>query len=190
MSTLLKVALAALILVFVGCAGLFLLAPSDYEVSRELTIDAPSAKIHSLVEDLKLWPSWSFWDEEYDATLVWSYSGAEKGVGAISSWTGKDGPGGMEITASDPDRGLWFDITFGEGDAEVVSKCSLQYAAAGEGSAVTMSISGSFPGALKLLNWGADAVMGPSFESSLQGLKQAVEAAENSEPVEPVEPVE
>lgn len=178
MGTFLKIALAALVLIVVGCAGLFFLAPSDYEVSRELTINAPSAKIHPFVEDLKQWEHWSYWDKEYDPTMVSTYSGEEKGVGAISSWTGKDGPGGMEVTASDPEKGMWFDLSFGEGDAKMISKSVMQYEAAGDGTKVTMSIRGGFPGAMKPLNWGADAMMGPAFEESLQGLKELAEAAE------------
>ena len=33
-----------------------------------------------------------------------------------------------------------------------------------------MIMRGGFPGPMKPLNWGADAMMGPSFEASLEGL--------------------
>lgn len=182
MSTLLKVVLALFVLIFVGCAGLFLLAPADYEVSREITIAAPPAAIHTHVEDLKDWPSWSFWNKDYDPTLVVEYSGADKGVGAVSTWTGKDGPGRMEITASDPEKGVWYDMLFGEGDKALASKGTVMYARDGAGTKVTMISRGAFPGPLKPLNWGADALMGPPFEASLQGLKEVAEAGPAEEP--------
>ena len=176
MKKLLVVVIALLGLIFVGCAGLFLLAPSDYEVSREITIAAPAERIHPHVEDLENWPAWSFWNEEYDPTLEVEYSGADKGVGAISTWTGKDGPGRMEITASKPQEGVWYDMLFGEGDQAMPSKGVVMYEPAGEKTTVKMTMRGGFPGAMKLLNWGADAMLGPPFEQSLQGLKGVAEA--------------
>jgi hypothetical protein len=176
LGTLLKVVLALFILIFVGCAGLFLLAPADYEVSREITIAAPPEEIHVHVEDLKEWPAWSFWNKDYDPTLEVTYSGADKGVGAISTWTGKDGPGRMEITASDPQKGVWYDMLFGEGDAALASKGVVMYEPGPEGTTVKMIMRGAFPGAMKPLNWGADALMGPPFEASLQGLDEVVDS--------------
>lgn len=182
MGKFLKFALIAALVLAVVCGGglfaLFKFAPDDYEVSRELTISAPPAKIHAYVEDLKTWPDWSYWNLEYDPTMKWEYSGADKGVGAIQNWTGKDGPGRMEITASDPEKGVWYDMTFGPPEAQMNAKSVMEYAAAGDATNVTMSIRGSFEGPMKVMNYAADAMMGPAFEGTLQGLKEAAEASE------------
>ena len=186
MGTLLKVVLALLVLIFVGCAGIFLLAPADYEVSRKVTIAAPSEAIHPHVDDLKQWPAWSVWNKENDPALEVAYSGEDRGVGAISTWTSKDGPGRMEITASYPAKGVWYDMSFGEGDSALESKGVVMYSSGPDGTTVTMVMRGGFPGAMKPLNWGADAMMGPLFESSLNGLARVVQAqpAEEPEPSE------
>lgn len=182
MGKFLKFALIALIVLVVLCGGglfaLINMAPDDFEVARELTIDASAAEIHPHVEDLKAWQNWSYWTPEHDPSLKISYAGAEQGVGAVSTWTSDQGPGSMTITASDAAKGMWYDLAFGEGEAEIVSKCAMQYEPAGDGTKVIMSMRGSFPGALKILNWGADGMLGPQFEHSLEGLKKVSEGSE------------
>jgi hypothetical protein len=180
----LKIALIAALLLVLVCGGgvfyLFKSAPPEFEVSRELVINAPSAEVHPHVEDLKAWQVWSYWTPEHDPSLKVSFSGAERGVGALSSWTSAQGPGGMEITASDPTKGMWYDLRFGEAPDEVVSKCAMQYEPAGDGTKVVMSMRGSFPGPMRIMNWApiADGMLGPQFEFSLEGLKQVSEASE------------
>ena len=66
---------------------------------------APPEKVFPLLDDFHHWAQWSPW-EKLDPALQRSYSGPEKGVGAVYDWTGnnKVGTGRMEILESTPER--------------------------------------------------------------------------------------
>jgi len=166
----------AAVAVLVG--ALYACAPTRYEVVREITIAAPPAEVHPFVADLRRWPAWSVWNAERDESLRYAYSGPEQGVDARASWTSKQGPGALLVTASDPGKGVWYDMTFGAGDRVLRSKGALQYAAVEGGTRVTWTSAGQLSGFfLRVMGYGMDAMMGPSLEQGLDGLKRAVEAA-------------
>ncbi len=157
----------------------YTLSPERYEVSREIVIDARSGKIHKYLEDLRRWPEWSAWTAENDPEISHSYSGADKGVDARSSWTSSQGPGSMVITTSKPDTGLWYDLTFGEPGKEMHSKGAFQYYQVPEGTKVVWTMAGQLEGVIpRLMGFGMDLFMGPSFEEGLAGLKRVAEGTE------------
>ena len=104
---LLTVILVVGVLVIVG---LFL--PTEYNIKRELEINASSEKLYELIGDLKSWEKWSPWKDE-DPTLQIEYGEQTLGVGAGYSWVGeKSGNGRLEITKADPDSGIEYDLFF------------------------------------------------------------------------------
>jgi len=99
--------LGLVLLVLVG--GVLLLAalkPAEFRVERRVSIRAPAASIHPLLDDFHRWAAWSPW-EHIDPTMQRTFSGAPSGRGAIYEWRGegKAGAGRMEILdASVPER--------------------------------------------------------------------------------------
>ena len=172
--TLLTLLAMALLL---GLAVVFL--PDHYEVRREITIDAEAADIHPYVEEFARWERWCPWNVEAFPSLVNTYSGPERGVDCAWSWTMDEGPGGMVVTASDPERGVWFDLSFGEPGRVMHSKGVIQYLPAeAEGSTtVAWSNQGQLSGVSKLMGPLLDSMMGRDFESGLTALEQLVESA-------------
>lgn len=83
-----------------------------FELTRETIVDAPPSAVHELIDDFRNWVRWSPW-EERDPQLERTYSGADRGAGAIYSWKGNKqvGTGRMEITRSEPER-IELDLEF------------------------------------------------------------------------------
>ena len=78
---------------------------ADFSMSRSTTIDAPTDRVHGLVDDFREWQQWSPW-EGLDPDLERSYQGPATGVGSHYRWSGnrKAGEGAMEIVESTPSR--------------------------------------------------------------------------------------
>lgn len=86
-----------LLLVVVIAAGIIyvLVQPSNYDVSRSKTIDAPAAIAFNVVNEMRTWEKWGPWNED-DPTIEVTYGEITSGVGAYNSWISKDGPGNMK----------------------------------------------------------------------------------------------
>jgi len=78
---------------------------ADFSLSRSTTVDAPTDRVLSLLDDFREWRAWSPW-EDVDPDLERTYSGPERGVGARYAWSGnsKAGEGTMEIVECTPTR--------------------------------------------------------------------------------------
>src|SRR5688572_15961277 len=89
----------------IALIGFFL--PADWQVKREITINAPAEKIYALVANLKTgWPQWSEFDKQ-DPDILYTFDGPELGVGAKRSWLSKKmGNGWQEITSANPTTGV------------------------------------------------------------------------------------
>lgn len=74
-----------------------------YEVVRAAEVAAPASTVHDLIADFHEWTRWSPW-EDVDPALQRTYSGPDRGPGAVYEWKGnrKAGQGRMEITADRP----------------------------------------------------------------------------------------
>ena len=80
--------------------------PDTFRVERAAMLSAPADKIYPLIADFHQWLSWSPW-EGCDPQLKRTYSGAERGKGAVYAWDGNKnvGSGRMEILeASSPSK--------------------------------------------------------------------------------------
>jgi len=111
----LKKLLIAFVVLLVLAVAVGFLLPSAVDVERSVVIAAPPAAVHAHIADLRKWKDWSPF-EKYDDTIVYTYSGAESGVGASYSWTSEDsGEGILEIKKSDPETGVVYDISFDQG---------------------------------------------------------------------------
>ena len=166
MKTALKMLAVLFILFLLVGSGL----PARWEVSRSTVIGAPAGEIHPYLEDFRAWQQWMPWGVERDPSVRTTYSGAERGPGAVTSWTSeKDGPGTMEITASDPARGVWYDLNLEFG----LVKGAFLYEARAAGTTVTWwsagdngwNLAGRWMGLLM------DGMLGADMEQGLAALQ-------------------
>ena len=72
--------------------------PDTFRVQRAAAIKAPPEKIFPLIADFHQWGTWSPW-EDRDPAMKRTFSGAERGKGAVYAWEGNKnvGSGRMEI---------------------------------------------------------------------------------------------
>ncbi len=78
-----------------------LFMPEEAVVSSSINIEANPSLVFHQVNDYHNWSNWSPFDE--DSTIVNTYEGAEKGVGAVRQWSGKTaGSGTLTILESEP----------------------------------------------------------------------------------------
>lgn len=87
------------------------LIPSEWRVSRSITIQATPEKIYPYLSNFKQWERWSPWNASKDATLNYTYTGPKQGRGAKQSWTSeKMGAGWMQLTQANPETGVTYDL--------------------------------------------------------------------------------
>jgi Polyketide cyclase / dehydrase and lipid transport len=77
--------------------------PDTFRVERAAIVNAPAERLFPLISDFHQWLNWSPW-EGRDPALKRSYSGAERGKGAVYAWDGNKnvGAGRMEILEASP----------------------------------------------------------------------------------------
>ncbi|MGI8852502.1 MAG: hypothetical protein ACR2GC_04250 [Methyloceanibacter sp.] len=73
------IALAAIILIFVGVVAL---QPSEFHVERSTTISAPQEGVFTQVNDLKKWEPWSPW-AKLDPQAKVAFEGPPSGEGTV-----------------------------------------------------------------------------------------------------------
>jgi len=149
---------------------------SGYTVERNITVNAPSHRVHGLVDDFHNWTRWSPW-EDLDPHLERSYSGPDKGVGAHYDWAGnrKAGSGAMEITGSTPER---IDITVAFlKPFKTTNRTRLSFEPSGSGTKVKWVMTGEQKGLMGLFGKviSMDRLIGGDFEKGLAQLKAVAE---------------
>lgn len=158
--------------------GFFL--PSKWTVERSVMIEAPPESIYPLVANLKEgWAQWSDFDYQ-DPDIKYSYTGPEIGVGASRSWVSpKMGNGTQTITKADPTTGVEFDFVM---DNQFFVVGEMKFVPEGTSTKVTWKDSGDvgYNPLMRYMVLFMDKMMGPSFEKSLQTLKQKSEATPQS----------
>jgi uncharacterized protein YndB with AHSA1/START domain len=89
------------IVLAIAIAAILVLAatkPDTLRVERTVVVNAPPEKVFPLIVDFHQWLNWSPW-EGRDPQMKRTYSGAERGKGAVYAWDGNKnvGAGRMEI---------------------------------------------------------------------------------------------
>jgi hypothetical protein len=146
----------------------------SFEHTRSITIAAPPAAVHALVEDFQEWTKWSPW-EGLDADLARKYSGAGKGVGARYAWEGKkSGAGTMAITGDAPNR-IDIDLDFVK-PFKANNKAVFRFDPEGSGTRVSWTMSGTRNVLLALMGkLFFDGMIAKDFDKGLAKLKALAE---------------
>jgi hypothetical protein len=150
---------------------------AQFSMSRSTTVDAPTGRVHGLVDDFREWRQWSPW-EGLDPDLERTYSGPSSGVGSRYRWSGnrRAGQGEMEILESTPSR-VSVDLRFLKPfKARNLTTFDLEQVGGGHTRVVwtmsgTRSLVMSLAGRLFL-----DRSIGKDFDRGLASLKTAAEA--------------
>lgn len=172
-----KILIGFVVLIVIGF--LFVLSqPDKFKVEREITIEAPEAKIFKEVNDFHNWADWSTW-EKLDPAIKKTFEKPDTGVGAVCNWTGNDkvGSGKMVITESDSDhinveldcafptfKKNWYTFEFVPNDKETLVKWHY-------------STDDDFKDKWTHLFVGADKTLTEDLENGLKQLKAVAEAA-------------
>ena len=162
-----------LLLIILAAVGYLL--PTEYSVTKSVTISATPEEIHEYVGDLKTWSHWTPWTGK-DPDMQITLSEITNGIGASQSWTDKHGGGSLLFTSSSPKNGIEYDLFFQAG--KYTSKSSIKYETRGkdatkviwqlDGDANTPIIGGYFALFLRYS-------IGKMFKSGLDKLKSILE---------------
>ncbi len=171
-----------MIVVLVVAAFLVLLAfrPGTFRVQRSVVIAAPAEKIYPFIADFHAdgWGRWSPW-EGIDPALKRSFSGAERGQGAIYNWEGNNnvGSGRMEVTQAAEPRRVDIQLDFYK-PMKNSTRAEFSIDPAGSDQRVTWTMSGPVPYFARALHlvFSMDKMIGGQFDKGLSTLKAQVEA--------------
>ncbi len=164
-----------------GAIALFLgyvaFQSADYEIHREVSIQASVETIFPYLNSSKLGEKWGPW-LEVDPQSRMSYSGPDAGVGSRADWTGGKqlGTGSATIVESIPNQRVKMKLEYTEPmKMEQDSEYSIQ--SSGNQSIVRWSVRGknTFMGRLMCVFVDMDKLVGQMFEKGLSNLKNLVE---------------
>ena len=173
-----KVGLAVLAILVLFLAYVGLQSP-DYVISREITIQAPAAKIFPYLNNSKLAERWGPW-MEVDPQAKMAYLGPDEGVGSRASWSGGKqlGTGSATIVESVPNQKVGMSLEYTEPMPMTQYSEYLVKSSDGQ-SVVTWKVQGknTFMGRLMCFFVNMDKMVGGLFEKGLLNLKNLVEKA-------------
>lgn len=171
--------IGALVFAVVIAAVLALAAtrPDTFSVHRSASIQAPPERLQAILSDFRAWEAWSPW-ERLDPAMKRSFSGAERGKGAVYAWEGNGnvGQGRMEITDAAPSR-VAMNLDFVK-PFEAHNKVEFLLAPGAGATEVTWKMHGPVPYVAKIVHLfvDMDAMVGGQFETGLANLKRISEA--------------
>ena len=168
------IGLVAVVVIFVIVVAT---RPSEFRVSRSVTMNAPAAAIFPHVNELKKWEPWSPW-MKLDPNAKSTFEGPEGGKGAAMTWAGNNevGEGKMTITESKPNELVRFHLEFYKPMAGT-SEAEFTFKPEGSGTTVTWSMSGknNFIAKAMCMFMNMDEMVGGQFEKGLNSIKATVE---------------
>jgi hypothetical protein len=171
-----KIVVLAVAVAVAGVLALAATKPDSFSVQRSASIKAPPERISAVLSDFRGWPAWSPF-EKMDPAMKRSFSGAEKGKGAVYAWSGNSeaGAGRMVITEASASR-VALDLDFTkpmEGHNKVVFTLAPKDGA----TDVTWAMSGPSPFITKVVQvfCDMDAMIGKHFEDGLGNLRAVAE---------------
>lgn len=165
------------VLIAIVCI-LGLVAPKDFLVEREITINKPNMVVFEYLKSLKNQNQWSVW-AKMDPNMKSSYRGTDGTVGFVSAWEGNSdvGKGEQEIKAITEGARIEMELRFME-PFEATNSAYMTTTATGENqTAVKWGLSGKspFPMNIMFLFMNMDKSLGKDFEEGLANLKVELE---------------
>lgn len=170
--------------IFFGLAGIltallgFVAVQSpDYEIKREITINATADKIFPYLNSSKLAEKWGPW-LEVDPDSKMTYSGPDDGVGSKANWDGGKqlGTGSATIVESIPNQKVGIKLEY-VAPMNMTQDSEYLISQNGNQSVVVWKVQGknNFMGRLMCVFMNMDKMVGGMFEKGLNNLKNLVE---------------
>lgn len=151
--------------------------PDSFRVERTALIQAPPEKVYALIEDFHVWPQWSPF-EKLDPDMKRTFSGAEKGQGAVYAWAGnsKAGEGSMKIVETTPATRVTIALDFLK-PFKASNTAEFTLLPRDGGTEVTWAMYGPSPFVTKIIHlfFSMDGMVGKDFEAGLANLKRLSE---------------
>jgi uncharacterized protein YndB with AHSA1/START domain len=170
------IAIVVIVAVFIGIVAI---QPSDFRITRTITISAPASAVFAQVNDFHNWEAWSPY-EKRDPAMKKYYEGAPAGTGAIYRWSGNKevGEGSTTIIESRPYELIGIKLEFIQPFA-ATNTAEFTFKPEGDQTAVTWSLTGknNFISKTICLFIDMDKMVGGDFEQGLAALKSLVESA-------------
>lgn len=171
-----KIILSLLAIVAVFLVYVALQSP-HYEISRQITVQAPVEKVFPYLNSPRLSDQWAPWPElEPETRMV--HSGPETGVGARTDWAdGKElGTGSATIVESVPNERVAVRLEYVK-PMQMVQNSEYLLQSNGAETTVTWKVTGenNFLGRLMCSFMNMDKIVGGLFERGLAKLKTVVE---------------
>jgi hypothetical protein len=152
--------------------------PSEFSVTRSVSVAAPAPSVFPLVNDLHQWGKWSPW-EKVDPSMKRTFEGPASGVNASYTWAGNNdvGEGKMTIIESKPDELVRMKLEFYKPMAGT-SDVAFAFKPEGAQTGVSWTMSGpkNFVSKAMCLFMNMDKMLGGQFEKGLADLKAAAES--------------
>ncbi len=151
--------------------------PGTFRVERTAVVDAPADRIFPLISDFRQWLNWSPW-EGRDPALKRSYSGPERGKGAVYAWDGNKnvGSGRMEILEANSPSKVVIKLDFLK-PFEAHNTAEFTMLPQGGATNVIWVMHGPAPFVSKVMQvfMNMDRMIGKDFEAGLANLKTITE---------------
>ena len=169
------IVIIAVVLAVIIAAVLILAAtkPDTFRIERTAIMNAPAEKIFPLIADFHQWLNWSPW-EGRDPALKRTYSGAERGKGAVYAWEGNKnvGSGRMEILEATTPSKIVIKLDFLK-PFEAHNTAEFTMLPQGAATKVVWVMQGPAPFMSKLMQvfMSFDNMIGKDFEAGLAKLK-------------------
>jgi uncharacterized protein YndB with AHSA1/START domain len=169
------IVIIAVVLAIIIAAVLILAAtkPDTFRIERTAIVNAPAEKIFPLIADFHQWLNWSPW-EGRDPALKRTYSGAERGNGAVYAWEGNKnvGSGRMEILEATTPSKVEIKLDFLK-PFEAHNTAEFTMLPQGRATKVVWVMQGPAPFMSKLMQvfMSFDNMIGKDFEAGLAKLK-------------------
>lgn len=111
----------------------------EWHAKRSMEIDTTKEAIYPLLNNLKEWESWTKL-AELNPTSKYTFSGPAAGNGAKMQWSGGQNWGYLQITKSDPSKGISFETAYHSNSVNIHS--SITYTSKESGLQVTWESTG------------------------------------------------
>jgi hypothetical protein len=150
----------------------------EMKVTRNIVVAAAPEAIFPYINNSKKAYEWMPWADG-DPGIEINFSGAAEGVGAISSWSGKQmGVGNSEVVESVPNQVVKTKLSYTK-PFEMSQMAEISLSPAESGTKVTWSVSGhnNFFFRVMGLFMNCDKMIGGEFEKGLGRLKALAESS-------------
>lgn len=179
MKKLLAVLLGLIGLAVLAVAVLAFIAPTEYKVEREITINKPKADVYNYTKMLKNQDVWGPWQKK-DPGMKKEYKGTDGTVGFVSGWDSQNadvGAGEQEIKKLVDGERMETELRFKK-PFEGTASSWMTFESAGENQTkVKWGVQGGmpFPGNIFGYLMNMNKMMQDEFDNGLKGLKTEVE---------------